>query len=436
MTIEIKIPNIGEDELEVTDIMIKVGDNINTNQPLIIIEGDKSSMEIPAPCAGIITQIFLHVGDTVRTDSVILSLKINKNHTDISSINIFKENTISKTSQISKDLINNCEKKTEISTNDEIHKNIDFNSDIHATPLIRRIAREFGIDLSKIKGSGRKGRILKEDIQNYIFTSSYHTPNIPLTTQYEKLSADMPSYPNMDFSKFGDIKTTALSKIKKLSGKNLHRNWITLPHVTQFDEADITDLEIFRKKQNIEIEKKKINYKITPLIFVIKAVAKALEELPNFNSSLSQDGATLIIKKYINIGIAINTNQGLLVPVLRNANKKSITILTKELKEISNKARSENQLTPSDMQGGSFTISSLGNIGGTTFTPIINAPEVAILGISKIYIKPVWTGKEFIPRLILPLSLSYDHRVIDGVDGAKFITLINKILSDIRLLSI
>lgn len=430
MIIEINVPNIGDDVLEVTEIIVKVGDIIKINQPLIVIEGDKASMEVPAPYSGIITQICIHVGDKIHTGSLILLLDKNHN-TNITPFNIQQKNT-----PVSDNLINYHKENQKISIDDTNQKDINFKHGeiIHATPLIRHMAREFKIDLSKIKGSGRKGRILKEDIQNYIHNESNHTHNVSLT-QYEKLLLSISSRPKIDFRKFGDITTISLNKIQKISGINLQKNWIILPHVTQFDEADITDLEIFRKQQNIEIENKKMNYKITPLIFVMKAVAKALEMLPHFNSSLSQDGETLIIKKYINIGIAVNTNKGLLVPVLRDVNKKSILTLSQELKEISKKARAENQLTPDDMQGGSFTISSLGNIGGKYFTPIINAPEVAILGISKTYIKPIWNEKEFTPRLILPLSLSYDHRVINGVDGAKFITLINKIISDIRLLS-
>lgn len=429
MTIEIKTPNIGEDELEVTEVMVKIGDYISINQSLIVIEGDKTSMEVPSPCSGIITHIYIKVGDKIHTGSLILLLN-TKDRTNVTSFNIQQKNTpkINNLNNNNKKTSNN--KKNQKSTN-FLDKNIP-----HATPLIRHMARELGIDLSKIKGSGRKGRILKEDIQNYTNKKSNHHQHSTISSnQYEKFLPISP-YPKIDFSKFGNITTVKLSKIKKTSGIKLHKNWITLPHVTQFDEADITDLEIFRKQQNIEIEKQKMNYKITPLIFVMKAVAKALEILPHFNSSLSQDGETLIIKKYINIGIAVNTDKGLLVPVIQDVNKKNITILSQELKEISKKARSDNQLTSNDTQGGSFTISSLGNIGGRNFTPIINAPEVAILGISKAYMKPIWTGKEFTPRLILPLSLSYDHRVIDGADGAKFITLINKIISDIRLLSI
>ncbi|URJ24589.1 dihydrolipoyllysine-residue acetyltransferase [Candidatus Blochmanniella camponoti] len=422
MTIEINIPNIGEDELEVTEVMVKIGDNINANQPLIVIEGDKSSMEIPSSCSGIVTKIYAHVGDKVRTGSSILLLDV-QNNTNTFTIND-KKNVVP-----SPDVVTNNDKRKEVICND-VHHDVA----IHATPLVRHMARTFGIDLSKVKGSGRKGRILKEDIQNHINDISMYYTNRMSSIQSNQLLPIL-SWPKIDFSKFGDITTVMLSKIQKTSGANLQRNWIMLPHVTQFDEADITDLESFRKQQNIDIEKKKINCKITLLVFVMKAVAKALEELPRFNSSLSQDGETLILKKYINIGIAVDTPKGLLVPVLHDVNMKGIILLSQELEELSKKARTGNQLTPTNMQGGSFTISNLGGIGGTAFTPIVNVPEVAILGMSKSFIKPVWTGKKFTPRLMLPLSLSYDHRVIDGADGARFMTLINKIIADTRLLS-
>ncbi|WHL24943.1 MAG: dihydrolipoyllysine-residue acetyltransferase [Candidatus Blochmannia vicinus] len=428
--IEVNVPNIGDDALEVTEIMVKIGDKININQPLIIIEGDKSSMEIPALYSGIVTTIHVHVGDKVHTGSLILLLD-TQNNTDESSCN--DQKNIDFSSSFSE--TNNI-KKRDIYSN-TINRNIysKLNITIHATPLIRHIARICGIDLSKVKGSGRKGRILKEDIQDYMNNISMHHTNYMSSTQSNQLLPILSPWPKIDFSKFGNTTTVTLSKIQKISGANLQRNWIMLPHVTQFDEVDITDLEHFREQQNLEIEKKKINCKITLLVFVMKAVAKALEELPLFNSSLSQDNQTLILKKYINIGIAVDTTKGLLVPVLRDVNKKGIISLSQELTALSLKARSGNQLIPSDMQGGSFTISNLGSIGGTTFTPIINVPEVAILGMSKSFTKPIWTEKKFVPRLILPLSLSYDHRVINGADGARFITLINRILSDMRLLS-
>lgn len=425
MVININVPNIGENELEVTEIFIKNGDNIDINQPLLIIEGDKSSTEIPSPYAGIITKIHVQVGDKVQTGTLIISLDIIKTHDLDQSIQT-KQNTKNEPNINNNIIDNNADIQkyhiTSISNN---------NIPTHATPFIRHMARKFDINLSHIQGSGRKGRILKEDIQKYLSNTSTKTMD------YNPINKNISSlHPDTNFSKFGHTETIQLNKIQKISASNLQKNWSIIPHVTQFDMVDITSLEIFRKQQNFEIKKNKLNYKITMLVFVIKAVSKALQELPQFNSSLSQDGHTLILKKYINIGIAVDTKRGLLVPVLQNTDKKNITTLSKELLEISQKARVGKHLTPLDIQGGTFTISNLGGIGGTLFTPIINAPEVAILGISQAIMKPVWTGKKFIPRLMLPLSLSYDHRVINGADGAKFINRINKIISDIRLLSI
>ncbi|VFS48015.1 Dihydrolipoyllysine-residue acetyltransferase component of pyruvate dehydrogenase complex [Budvicia aquatica] len=290
----------------------------------------------------------------------------------------------------------------------------------------------FGVNLAKVKGTGRKGRILKEDVQAYVKDAVKRVESGAAASTGGSLPGLLP-WPKVDFSKFGDIEEVELGRIQKISGANLHRNWVMIPHVTQFDEADITDVEAFRKQQNAEAEKKKLDVKITPLVFIMKAVAKALEELPRFNSSLSEDGQKLTLKKYINIGVAVDTPNGLVVPVFRDVNKKGIIELSRELAEISKKARA-GKLTASDMQGGCFTISSLGGIGGTAFTPIVNAPEVAILGVSKSSMKPVWNGKEFAPRLMLPLSLSYDHRVIDGAAGARFISYINDAMSDIRRL--
>lgn len=436
MAITINVPNIGTNELEVTEVLVKIGDKININQPLLIIEGEKASMEIPSPYSGTIHTLYVKIGDKVHTGSAILSLDIDNEHTDIKSMIHQKipivQNNINQSNLNTK---NNTEHSQNIIKNDiKDNKNNKFyhnDNFTHATPLIRYISRKLGIDLAYIKGSGRKGRITKEDIYNYLSVNPNQNKNYDLTTNANKSFTDL----STNYQQFGDIHSTQLNKIQKISGIHLQKNWSTIPHVTQFDMIDITNLEIFRKQQNLEITKNNINYKITILVFIIKAVAKALEKLPRFNSSLSQDGNTLILKKYINIGIAVDTEKGLIVPVLRNVNKKGIITLSQELSEVAQKARSKNQLNPTDIQGGSFTISNLGGIGGTAFTPIINAPEVAILGISKSSIQPIWNGKKFTPKLMLPIALSYDHRVIDGADGAKFVTLINKIISDIRLLS-
>ncbi len=289
------------------------------------------------------------------------------------------------------------------------------------------------MNLAKVKSTGRKGRILREDIQAYVKNAIKRAEAAPTAAAGGGMPGMLP-WPKIDFSKFGEIEEVEMSRIQKISGANLSRNWVMIPHVNLFDEADITEVEAFRAQQNKEAEKKQLGVKITPLVFVMKAAAKALEAMPRFNSSISEDGQKLILKKYINIGIAVDTPNGLVVPVFKDVNKKGIIELSRELAEVSKKARA-GKLTASDMQGGCFTISSLGGIGTTGFAPIVNAPEVAIMGLSRSSMKPVWNGKEFVPRLILPMSLSFDHRVIDGADGARFITYINEVMSDIRRLA-
>lgn len=413
MFIDINIPDIGADEVEVTEVLVSVGDKVEVEQSLITVEGDKVSMEVPSPFPGTVKLIKINVGDKVSTGSSIMVFEVEG---DLSE-------PVSGTSQKITVVA-----PLQIASQDEFAKDDAY---VHATPLIRRLAREFGVNLAEVKGTGRKGRILREDVQSYIKEALRGAEFAPPSATAGFLSRLL--WPKVNFSKFGETKEMELGRIQKISGTNLHRNWIMIPHVTQFEETDITDMEVFRKYQNSEVEKKKLDLKITPLVFIMKAVAKALEEWPRFNSSLSEDGQRLTLKKYINIGVAIDTPNGLVVPILRDVNKKGIIELSRELAAISNKARA-GKLIYSDMQGGGFTISNLGNIGGTTFTPIVNAPEVAILGISKSSMKPVWNGKEFAPRLMLPLSLSYDHRVIDGADGAHFINFINKMMSDIRCL--
>ena len=295
-----------------------------------------------------------------------------------------------------------------------------------------RLAREFGVNLAKVKGSGRKGRILREDVQAYVKDAIKRAEAAPAAAAGGGIPGMLP-WPKVDFSKFGEIEEVELGRIQKISGANLSRNWVMIPHVTHFDKTDITDLEAFRKQQNAEAEKRKLDVKFTPVVFIMEAVAAALEQMPRFNSSLSEDGQRLTLKKYINIGVAVDTPNGLVVPVFKDVNKKSITELSRELTVISKKAR-DGKLTAGEMQGGCFTISSIGGLGTTHFAPIVNAPEVAILGVSKSSMEPVWNGKEFMPRLMMPISLSFDHRVIDGADGARFITIINNMLSDIRRL--
>ncbi|WP_140919576.1 pyruvate dehydrogenase complex dihydrolipoyllysine-residue acetyltransferase [Limnobaculum xujianqingii] len=420
---DVQVPDIGGDEVEVTELLVKVGDKVEAEQSLITVEGDKASMEVPAPFAGTVKEIKVQVGSKVSTGSLIMVFEVAGAAPAAASTPAPAAAAPAPAVAAAKPAAPAASGSNEFAVNDAY---------IHATPVIRRLAREFGVNLAKVKGTGRKGRILKEDVQAYVKDAVKRVESGAVAASGGSLPGLLP-WPKVDFSKFGDIEEVELGRIQKISGANLHRNWVMIPHVTQFDETDITDVEAFRKQQNVEAEKKKLDVKITPLVFILKAVAKALEEMPRFNSSLSEDGQKLTLKKYINIGVAVDTPNGLVVPVFRDVNKKGIVELSRELAEISKKARA-GKLTASDMQGGCFTISSLGGIGGTAFTPIVNAPEVAILGVSKSSMKPVWNGKEFAPRLMLPLSLSYDHRVIDGADGARFISFINDAMSDIRRL--
>ncbi|AWK16101.1 pyruvate dehydrogenase complex dihydrolipoyllysine-residue acetyltransferase [Candidatus Williamhamiltonella defendens] len=426
----VSLPDVGSDELEVTEILVKVGDSVTEEQSLITVEGDKASMEVPAPFSGTVKEIQIKTGDKVKTGSMIMIMNA------IEKITPAPDQKIQKTADAlpeQKPEITPSKPSAPSNTTTSIEKTTpSFTEEAytHATPVIRRLARELGVNLEKVSGTGRKGRILKEDVQSYV-KNAVQTAESASSGQ-GNLTPLLP-WPKIDFNQFGETEEIALTRIQKMSGDNLSRNWVMIPHVTQFDETDITDLEDFRKKQNIEAEKRKLDVKITPVVFMMKAVAQALETFPRFNSSLSLDGKKLILKKYINIGVAVDTPNGLVVPVFRDVNKKGVIELSKELMFISQKARS-GKLTASDMQGGCFTISSLGGIGGTAFTPIVNAPEVAILGVSKSAIKPIWNGKEFLPRLMLPLSLSFDHRVIDGAAGARFVSHISVIMADIRRL--
>lgn len=418
---DVNVPDIGGDEVEVTEVMVKVGDSITEEQSLITVEGDKASMEVPAPFAGVVKEIKIAVGDKVKTGSLIMTFEV-VGAAPATQAPAAPAPASSAPAAPAKAQATAPVAKEEFVENDAY---------VHATPVIRRLAREFGVNLAKVKGTGRKGRILREDVQSYVKELIKRVESAPANAG-GGLPGMLP-WPKVDFSKFGEIEEVELSRIQKISGANLSRNWVMIPHVNLFDEADITEVEEFRKQQNKEAEKKKLDVKITPLVFVMKAAAKALADMPRFNSSISEDGQKLILKKYINIGIAVDTPNGLVVPVFKDVNKKGIIELSYELAEVSKKARA-GKLTAADMQGGCFTISSLGGIGTTGFAPIVNAPEVAIMGLSRSSMKPVWNGKEFVPRLILPMSLSFDHRVIDGADGARFITLINQYMSDLRRL--
>ncbi|WP_170940165.1 pyruvate dehydrogenase complex dihydrolipoyllysine-residue acetyltransferase [Vibrio cholerae] len=423
---EVQVPDIGGDEVTVTEIMVNVGDSISEEQSLITVEGDKASMEVPAPFAGTLKEIKVAAGDKVKTGSLIMVFEVAGAAPVAAPVQAAPAPAAAPAQAA-------APAAAAPATSGEFQENHEYS---HASPVVRRLAREFGVNLAKVKGSGRKNRILKEDVQNYVKEALKRLESgaqAAASGKGDGAALGLLPWPKVDFSKFGDTEVQPLSRIKKISGANLHRNWVMIPHVTQWDNADITELEKFRQEQNAMEAKRDTGMKITPLVFIMKAAAKALEAFPAFNSSLSDDGESLILKKYVNIGIAVDTPNGLVVPVFKDVNKKGIYELSKELAEVSKKARG-GKLTAADMQGGCFTISSLGGIGGTAFTPIVNAPEVAILGVSKSEMKPVWNGKEFAPRLQLPLSLSYDHRVIDGAEGARFITYLNECLSDIRRL--
>ncbi len=429
---DVNVPDIGGDEVNVTEIMVAVGDTVSEDQSLITVEGDKASMEVPAPFAGVVKEILVKSGDKVSTGSLIMRFEVaGAAPAAAVSAPAPAAQAASATPTEQPAQSGNVSGLSQ----EQVVASAGY---AHATPVIRRLAREFGVNLDKVKGTGRKGRIVKEDIEAYVKTAvkAYESGSTAQATGNGVANGaglGLLPWPKVDFSKFGEVEEVELSRINKISGANLHRNWVMIPHVTHFDKADITDLEAFRKEQNALAEKQKLGVKITPVVFIMKAVAKALEAYPRFNSSITEDAQRLILKKYINIGVAVDTPNGLVVPVFKNVNKKGIIELSRELMEVSKKAR-EGKLTASDMQGGCFTISSLGGIGTTHFAPIVNAPEVAILGVSKSSMEPVWNGKEFAPRLILPMSLSFDHRVIDGADGARFISYIGAVLADLRRL--
>ncbi|MDL9983317.1 pyruvate dehydrogenase complex dihydrolipoyllysine-residue acetyltransferase [Providencia rettgeri] len=419
---DVNVPDIGGDEVEVTEVMVKVGDTVSAEQSIITVEGDKASMEVPAPFAGTVKEIKIATGDKVKTGSLIMTFEVAGAAPAPAAAPAAQPSAPAPAAAPAQAApAKATDNKTEFVENDAY---------IHATPVIRRLAREFGVNLAKVKGTGRKGRILREDVQAYVKDAVKRAE--ALAAAGGGLPGMLP-WPKVDYSKFGEVEEVELGRIQKISGANLSRNWVMIPHVTLMEEVDTTEVEEFRKQQNKEAEKKKLDVKITPLVFVMKAVARALEEMPRFNSSISEDAQRLFLKKYINIGIAVDTPNGLVVPVFKDVNKKGILELSRELMEVSKKARA-GKLTASDMQGGCFTISSLGGIGTTGFAPIVNAPEVAIMGLSRSSMKPVWNGSEFVPRLILPMSLSFDHRVIDGADGARFITLVGQLMSDIRRL--
>ena len=395
----VNLPDIGDfDSVDVIEILVKIGDLVKENDSIITLETDKATMEIPAPFSGKVTNLAIKVGDKVGHGDLILTLESDSEPTEIESEPSVKSKEPEPEVRLEdstppKDNPNKLDqKKEEIS--------LDTEPKSHASPSIRKLARELGVSLSKIRGSGQKGRILAEDLKSYV--------KLIVTTG------------NID----DEVEIVPLSRIKKISGKHLTKCWTTIPHVTQFDEVNIEQMEQFRQHQ------KERNIKLSPLVFIMKAAVQVLKNHPNFNASLDENGENLVIKKYFNLGIAVDTPNGLVVPVVRDVGKKSLIELAKELKETSERAR-EGLLKPEEMRDASFTISSLGGIGGTQFTPIINSPEVAILGVSRTQIKPIWNGESFEPNAMLPLSLSYDHRVIDGAEGARFMTDLNQVLRNI-----
>ena len=423
---DVAVPDIGEDgEVDVIEVLVKVGDTVAEEDGLITLETDKATMDVPAPFAGVIKELRIAAGDKVANGTVIAVI-------ETAGSTVVEAPVVAAPAPVAAAPV---VKAPPVPAHPSQAVQGGKRTKAHASPSVRRIAREFGVDLSLVTGTGRKGRVLREDVQSFVkYELSRPKASVAAATSGSNEGGlSVVSVKPVDFSKFGEIEEKKLSRIQKISGPFLHRNWVTIPHVTHFDEADITSLEVFRKEQNALAEKQKLGLKISPLVFILKAVAKALAVHPTFNSSLSADGESLILKKYIHIGIAVDTPNGLVVPVVRDVDKKGIHELSRELGEISKKAR-DGKLKAKDMQGGCFTISSLGGIGGTAFTPIVNAPEVAILGVSKSEMKPKWNGKEFEPKLMVPLSTSYDHRVIDGAEAARFSATLAGVLSDIRRL--
>ncbi|MFZ6647348.1 dihydrolipoyllysine-residue acetyltransferase [Undibacterium sp. TJN25] len=437
-TIEVKVPDIGDfKEVEIIELMVKVGDTIKVDQSLITVESDKASMEIPSSQAGVVTEIKVKVGDKVAEGSLLLIVEGSGAAAAPAPVAaaapaVAAAPAPAPVAAAPAAAAPAAAPAAVASAAPTAPAAPAANGKSHASPSIRKFARELGVDLSRVSGSGNKGRVTQEDVQNFvkgIMSGAKAAPAAASSKGGSGAGLDLLPWPSLDFSKFGATELLPLSRIKKLSGPNLHRNWVMIPHVTQFEEADITELEEFRKSSNEAMAKSGV--KLTMLAFVIKASVAALKKFPAFNSSLDANGENLIVKQYYNVGFAADTPNGLVVPVIKDADKKGLSQIAQEMGELSAQAR-DGKLKPADMQGATFTISSLGGIGGTAFTPIINAPEVAILGLSKSAIKPVWDGKQFLPRLMLPLSLSYDHRVIDGAMAARFTTYLADVMADLR----
>ncbi|MCG8672376.1 MAG: dihydrolipoyllysine-residue acetyltransferase [Pseudomonadales bacterium] len=415
----VKVPDIGgAEEIEIIEVPVEEGTELKTEDTMIVLESDKATMEVPCPQDGIVTHVLVKVGDKVSEGSDVLKLKVTGSESTAAEAPVAPEPA----QQISTEPAKAPTPKSTAAALSNTSP-IQTSKRVHAGPAVRRLARELGVDLAEVKATGPRQRIIKEDVHEYVKQR--------MTGQGEAVtgSSGLPELPEIDFTKWGDVEREALSKLKRVSAANLHRSWVHIPHVTQFDQADITDLEAFRKSEGAKLKEQGI--KLTFLPFLIQAVVKTLQAFPRFNASLSKDGNELIFKKYFNIGIAVDTPEGLVVPVVKNADQLSLVELAEALVTLSGKAR-DRKLSPADMQGGTFTISSLGGIGGTAFTPIVNWPEVSILGVSRSSQQPVFDNGQFVPRLMLPLSLSYDHRVIDGADAARFTRYLADMLQDIR----
>lgn len=439
---EITVPDIGDfDAVDVIEVLVSPGDSISAEDSLITLESDKATMEVPSPVSGTVKEMLINVGDKVSEGTLVAKVEVSGGDAAADDESAPAEEPAAATPASAEESAAAEAPAAEAApapapapapaSASEESNGISAESQrlAHASPSVRRFARELGVALDRVTGTGRKGRITREDVQSFV--KSILEGGGVASTPAAAGGSGIPPIPAVDFSKFGEIEEVELPRIKKLSGPHLHRSWVNVPHVTQFDEADITELEAFRKAEKAAAEKAGV--KLTPLAFLVKASARALTEFPDFNSSLRSDGAALIYKHYINVGVAVDTPNGLVVPVIKDADKKGIYDIAADLAALSGKAR-DGKLGPADMQGGTFSISSLGGIGGTAFTPIVNAPEVAILGVSKSSMKPVWNGSEFEPRLMLPLSLSYDHRVIDGAAAARFTSYLAGVLADLRRL--
>ncbi len=436
---DILVPDIGEfDAVEVIEVLVKSGDAVSVEDALLTMESDKASMDVPSPFSGTVKTVKLKAGDKVSQNDLILTLVVKELETTVKQTSAETENSEA-TAPETKDIVSTIESESTRSgavskeparRPPPIVMSVNQKSFLraHASPSIRKFARELGVDLSQVHGSGRKERITKEDVQEFVKQALGGTASGAAAA-----GSGIPAMPEIDFSKFGPVEIKPLSRIQKKAAVNLHRGWLNLPIVTHHDEADITELEYFRKSLKDEAAKQGV--KVTPLVFLLKACAVAIRKHPNFNSSLTVDKENLVLKKYLHIGVAVDTPDGLVVPVIRDVEQKGLLELAKELGEVSEKARAK-KLKTNDIQGGCFSISSLGGIGGTAFTPLVNAPEVAILGVTRSRMMPVWNGKEFLPRLMLPMDLTYDHRVIDGAQAARFMVDLCEILSDMRRMSL